>query len=466
MKIVDFNENNYAAVRELFYEKTYGTSGLETFYLSFQCPLSLLLNNCIEYILGDSLTSNIFPKVCIEFITIVIPIIIAYSGSSWIYVINLITIILSFVLYFTTKNNSKPFISPSITKQKQELLSNPIKPYLTESRGYTMISTTFAILAVDFVLFPRKYAKTQEYGYSLMDLGVGMCILGSSLTYKYLIKNNNKKISISYVLYILRGSLPSFFIGLSRYILYQFVNYPGETTAYGLEWNFFYTICTVRIVSEIIIIITLSIFKNKPISVLIMGIVIICLYQYYLCDENIIQYIFYSERNGSFFNRNREGILQCNGYIALNLIGTYFGYLIQNYYKNNNINNKIRDIGIGSIILICFFISNNYIQFISRRLMNLSYLLYCLFCYYSIYVVIMYLQLYICNYKESIILKSFNYNMLIVFLISNIFTGYYNINFTTIFMNNRDGYTILVGYMITVVIFSIGLWYKNIKIRF
>lgn len=98
--------------------------------------------------------------------------------------------------------------------------------------------------------------------------------------------------------------------------------------------------------------------------------------------------------------------------------------------------------------------------------MNLSYLLFNLLCYYSIYIIIMYLQLYINDYKESVILKSVNYNMLIVFLISNIFTGYFNISFNTIFMNNRDGYLILVGYMISVIIFSIGLFHQNVKIRF
>lgn len=45
-------------------------------------------------------------------------------------------------------------------------------------RSLTLVISTFVILAVDFPLFPRRYAKTEMWGYSLMDFGVGgYCVI-------------------------------------------------------------------------------------------------------------------------------------------------------------------------------------------------------------------------------------------------------------------------------------------------
>jgi hypothetical protein len=42
-----------------------------------------------------------------------------------------------------------------------------------------MLVTAICILGVDFPIFPRRFAKTADYGYGLMDLGKS-CGLGYS----------------------------------------------------------------------------------------------------------------------------------------------------------------------------------------------------------------------------------------------------------------------------------------------
>eukprot|EP00752_Nemacystus_decipiens_P016520 g14766.t2 len=53
---------------------------------------------------------------------------------------------------------------------------------VTNFRASVMLMTCITILAVDFQVFPRRFAKTEVFGTGLMDLGVGATIFASSLS--------------------------------------------------------------------------------------------------------------------------------------------------------------------------------------------------------------------------------------------------------------------------------------------
>ena len=64
------------------------------------------------------------------------------------------------------KNQDTTFVS--IKTLEQKIITLSISLY----RASVFIITSVAIIAVDFKIFPRVHAKTNDFGLSLMDLGI------------------------------------------------------------------------------------------------------------------------------------------------------------------------------------------------------------------------------------------------------------------------------------------------------
>lgn len=54
-----------------------------------------------------------------------------------------------------------------------------------------MLATCIAILAVDFSTFPERFAKSDTYGTTVMDLGPGVIIFAGGLVAKPISKHTN-----------------------------------------------------------------------------------------------------------------------------------------------------------------------------------------------------------------------------------------------------------------------------------
>lgn len=54
-------------------------------------------------------------------------------------------------------------------------------PFITNFRVLNNIGVAVGILAVDFVVFPRRFAKTETFGTGIMDGGVGAYVLMNAI---------------------------------------------------------------------------------------------------------------------------------------------------------------------------------------------------------------------------------------------------------------------------------------------
>ena len=82
----------------------------------------------------------------------------------------------SFLSKKGTKLNKKDIAptqrSSTILFSNMETSTDKIIDYITNYRSSMLVVTAICILAVDFPVFPRRFGKTENFGFGLMDIGM------------------------------------------------------------------------------------------------------------------------------------------------------------------------------------------------------------------------------------------------------------------------------------------------------
>ncbi|XP_076624910.1 uncharacterized protein LOC143343666 [Colletes latitarsis] len=498
-----WNRKLYRDEQEAFVSNHGGTTAREVIYAIMPNICTILLTITTLGLLGPSIHRNI--RILVEFTLLVVPPILCCTILSEHIVtvccaIMLISIINILLLGLTSNPlpnyNSRPYFGK--------------KPFITNFRAITNILTAICILAIDFRIFPRKFAKTEVFGYSLMDTGVGLFILANALVapeardftpkqrigFFHTLSRNIKQSA--------KSCIPLLILGFGRSIAIEIMGYQKHVTEYGTHWNFFITLAFVKIFTSSIT----STIKSQ--YSLLSGIWILMMHEYILSTQGLKEWVLSNSPRDDFVSANREGVVSVPGYVGLYLVGIAVGRLIHSTYYNRYAQNSvpykhntfcIKIFGYelyasyNESMILCVKLSliaaqtcaatlfcDAYFK-VSRRLANAGYCMWVLTLGVTILTLLLLIEVITdilihattksasnkCE-KSSVsntieIFEAVNYNGLFFFLLSNLMTGGINMLVHTLYVNQLKALQILIAYMAVNITTVLFFYRKQVQIK-
>lgn len=329
-------------------------------------------------------------------------------------------------------------------------------------RGMVNLYSVICILAADFSFFPKRFLKTEFYGFGLMDTGVGLfavtLALGSSHSRSRPARPSD----------FLKHSI-LLLLGIGRYLSVRSVDYHHQIFEYGVHWNFFITLAVIGIFNEFL-------FRliNSTKSISFFSIILLISYEFAL-NAGVRDWIFGSSPRDSFISANREGICSVIGYEVLYLWGVIIKSILPR--KGDSYEQYLKAVKIYLkgylILLVVNYFSYSYFP-PSRRCANFAYVRWitAISLFYLIIILTFELIVNAWNMKMKtkissvpLIIESVNFNGLLFFLLGNLLTGIINLKIPTLLLDDFWSFVILIMYSFTCCSVSSILYTKKWRIR-
>ena len=407
----------------------------------------------------------------------------------------------------TSQNDTKA--SPPPEKKRERDNALPFRPFLTFYRGAMMVVTCLAILAVDFPSFPRRFAKVENWGTSLMDLGVGSFVFSAGVVSARSLlkarltsqtKANHLRSFPQRFLTSIRHSIPLLILGFIRLYSVKGLDYAEHVTEYGVHWNFFFTLAFLAPFVELSDLITAHIFNSYELLALTLTVV----YEILLATTDLKRYILVSPRGPSLLSKNREGVCSFTGYLAIFLAGRGSGTVLvapitppvpkstkpaaASTHAWRERRTLLSHLAARSTVwILLYLISTAYLGFnlpVSRRLANAPYVLWVvafnntqilLFCAIE---TVCFPSAYLPRHDRdkkagglgvdetsSRIMQAFNRYGLPVFLVANLLTGLVNLSLDTLATGALAAMAVLIVYAAAVTGLALGLQRWGVRVK-
>lgn len=382
------------------------------------------------------------------------------------------------------------------TNNNPDVLST--KPFLTFFRGSILVITCIAILAVDFRIFPRRFAKVETWGTSLMDVGVGAFVFSAGLVgARPILKERAAHAGGSRAMVStlparlarsLRHAVPLLVLGVVRLLSVKGLDYAEHVTEYGVHWNFFFTLAFL----PPFVALFQSALKFVP-SYAALALMLGGAYQVILEHTELKAYILTAPRV-DLFSQNREGIFSFVGYLAIFLAGQDTGMYV--LPRNINARSSASLATQRTTLLMTlavwtgiwgglYFLATDYDYglnlSVSRRLANLPYVLgvvglgvsqlflNCLvetMCFPGFYgATDTKTEKEAYETATSRVMRAYNRNGLAIFLLANLLTGLVNMTVPTLDVGPVASMGILVVYSVAVTAVAVAFDAYNISIK-
>ncbi|KAG6780784.1 hypothetical protein POTOM_013659 [Populus tomentosa] len=480
-----------------------GSSMLEIAVMSTVVPVltPTKKNDHDNAVLGSKKLGNYMATLTVDFLFTVLPMLLIFTVlADWVYIFAIPMMVLVFSVVAAKRFDASNYSGGSLS----------LRTSVSSYRVLVMILTFLCILAVDFKIFPRRHAKTETYGTSLMDLGVGSFILANALVSRQArsVSSVNWKAAV-------QSTSPLLLLGFARLLTTRSVDYQVHTGEYGVHWNFFFTLAAVSILTSII--------NIPPQYSGIFGVAILIGFQYWL-SHGLNVYLLSDERGTDILSKNKEGIFSILGYWGLYLVGVQLGYHL---FFGNRPTTALRTIKwarvrVSFISLVFWLVTvllDRHVERVSRRMCNLAYVTLVLAqnlqqlsmpppspsasqsmgsyimsntaCHktqFSLYYsgVVLSCSL-LCQLKASIILQvlailmlsdftagskisaleeALNRNLLGTFLLANLLTGLVNLYVDTLFTPSLSALVILLAYAYCLSIITGIADFYGVKLKF
>lgn len=322
---------HYRQLQELAYTNREGASAVEVVALMFIYPLSVSLQYFVPGVAAMAWGPLENALIVLgEFTTATLPLTFAFSSPHLVWS----SLVMHLVVWVSFAALSKPllawprFFSQLRASRAARKAGVPASGFsctdevgarlrfVAEYRAVIMITTCLAILAVDFpALFSRSHAKTEEFGYSLMDLGTGSIITASAVCSRKA-RGTGEARRVKLLLQQAASLSPILVLGFIRFGVLWGIDYHVPTSEYGVHWNFFFTIAVINFAAA-------AADLNARASAVASALVLVT-YQLYLSMWGGSDYILHAPRLG-MFSANREGILSCVGFLGIHWLGVALG---------------------------------------------------------------------------------------------------------------------------------------------
>lgn len=307
---------------------------------------------------------------------------------------------------------------------------------VTVYRAYLMVLTVLCILAVDFPVFPRTFAKCETWGTSLMDLGVG------SFTFSHgVVSLRTERSSFARAM---RRATPLLVLGCVRVLLVKRTEYPEHVSEYGVHWNFFFTMGILLPALEVL---------QQRWPKMVWGSVALATslaYEFVLRWTRLGAWAVSDTRiPSSWISLNKEGLVSLPGYVIIALLGLDVGRILFASRKLDDV--PILLLVRTMVLWVCMFIVRLAGWQTSRRLANLPYVLWC--SAFNALFLFGFMQLGRIKSNSSNTPRLFeliNRHSFVLFLLANIATGLINLLFQTMYTTTTMSMMYLSLYMLTI----------------